>query len=106
MASRAADRAADRAAKRRKKANEFVASCNGTQGNLFVPAEDDDVFEVEKIVGIRFHTPAWVDGLLYSIGRSPDSVDHEPPHEDTKIHFLRIQPRGKMDFPHINKVDI
>ena len=50
--------------------------------------------------------PAWVDGLLYSIGRSPDSVDHEPPHEDTKIRFLRIQSRGKMDFPCPNKVDI
>jgi hypothetical protein len=54
----------------------------------------------------RTGTPAWVDGLLYSIGRSPDSVDHEPPHEDTKIRFLRIQFRRKMDFPCINKVDI
>jgi hypothetical protein len=38
--------------------------------------------------------------------RSPDSVDHEPPHEDTKIRFPRIESRGKMDFPRINKVDI
>jgi hypothetical protein len=46
-----------------------------------------------------FVTPARVEGRLYSIGRSPDSVDHEPPHEDTKILLLLIQSRGEWIFP-------